>query len=89
MKNSAVTVPQRAIMQGPSGYYAYVIRPDNTVERRDVETSGMQDGFAVIEKGLTAGEKIVVDGQYRLSNGAAVKIDPPKPTAEAPTPKAG
>ena len=104
MKNGAVTVPQRAIMQGPAGYYAYVIRPDSTVERRDVETSGMQDGIAIIEKGITAGEKIVVDGQYRLSNGALIKIDPDKPSAapsasprspaapassSAPAPKAG
>ena len=99
MKNGAVTVPQRAIMQGPSGYYAYVIRPDSTVERRDVETSGMQDDIAIIEKGITAGEKIVVDGQYRLSNGTRIKVDPATSAAEpsakppaavaAPTPQAG
>ena len=59
----------------------------------------MQDDIAVIEKGITAGEKIVVDGQYRLSNGALVKVDPATPAAEpsakppaavaAPTPRAG
>ena len=51
--------------------YAYVIKDDNTVERRAVEVAAVQDGVAVIAKGLTPGEKVVVDGQYRLTNGVA------------------
>jgi len=66
------TVPQQTVQVGPNGYYAYVIKPDNTVERRTVEVASMQDGLAVISKGLTAGEKVVVDGQYRLTEGARV-----------------
>jgi membrane fusion protein, multidrug efflux system len=66
------TVPQQTVQVGPNGYYAYVIKPDNTVERRAVEVASMQDGLAVITKGLTAGEKVVVDGQYRLTEGARV-----------------
>ena len=34
-------------MQGANGYYAYVVKPDNTVERRVVEVAGTQDGIAV------------------------------------------
>ena len=34
----------------------------------------MQDGIAVMTKGLTPGERVVVDGQYRLTNGARVKV---------------
>lgn len=81
---ATVTVPQRAVMQGPSGYYAYVIRPGDVVERRDLEVAGMQDGIAIIDKGIAAGERIVVDGQYRLTNGARVRIDEDKPSTEAP-----
>ncbi len=66
------TVPQQTVLQGPNGHYAYVIKPDNTVERRDVEVASIQDGIAVITKGLTAGEKVVVDGQFRLTEGARV-----------------
>jgi multidrug efflux system membrane fusion protein len=61
--------------------YAYVIKPDNTVERRVVEVASMQDGIAVISKGLNVGEKVVVDGQYRLTDGARVKISAPTPGA--------
>ena len=76
------TVPQQTVQVGPNGYYAYVIKPDNTVERRVVEVASMQDGLAVISKGLTPGEKVVVDGQYRLTEGVRVN-----PTA-APAPGA-
>jgi membrane fusion protein, multidrug efflux system len=91
-KTAAITVPQRAVMQGATGYYAYIVKPDDTVERRVLEVAGMQDDMAVVEKGLAAGEKIVVDGQYRLNDGAHIKIDtapPPAPApAGAPTPQA-
>ena len=50
-----------------------VIRPDDTVERRAVEVAAVQDGIAVVTKGLSPGERIVVEGQYRLTNGSRVK----------------
>ena len=78
------TVPQQTVQVGPNGYYAYVIKPDNTVERRAVEVASMQDGLADISKGLTPGEKVVVDGQYRLTEGARVN-----PTAAAAPGAAG
>ncbi len=82
MRKDAITVPQRAVMQGASGYYAYVVKPDNTVEHRVIELETTQDGMAVIANGISAGEKVVVDGQYRLTNGSRVRID--QPTASAP-----
>ena len=59
MRKDAVTVPQRAVMQGANGAYAYVIKPDNTAERRAIEIEATQDGIAVVGKGLAAGEKVV------------------------------
>jgi multidrug efflux system membrane fusion protein len=79
----AVTVPERAIMQGPEGYYAYTVNPDNTVQRHPVDVAGMQDGLAVVTQGIVNGDKIVVDGQYRLSEGSRVKIDTAAPPAPA------
>jgi multidrug efflux system membrane fusion protein len=83
-RRGVTTVPQQTVQQGPNGHYAYVIKPDNTVERRGVEVAAIQDGIAVVTKGLTAGEKVVVDGQYRLTEGARVN-----PTAAAPPGAAG
>ncbi len=79
----AVTVPERAIMQGPAGYYAYTVNPDNTVKRHSVEVASMQDGVAVVARGLASGDKVVVDGQYRLSEGSRVKTDTAPPAGQA------
>lgn len=72
------TVPAQTVQDGPNGPYAYVVKDDNTVERRPVEVASVQDGIAVIGKGLTPGEKVVVDGQYRLTNGSRVRPVPPQ-----------
>jgi multidrug efflux system membrane fusion protein len=73
-KQNAVTVPAETVMQGPEGTYAYVIKPENTAERRNVSVAMTQDGLAVIDKGLVAGERVVLEGQYRLTQGAKVQI---------------
>jgi len=66
------------VQAGPDGQYAYVIKPDDTVERRIVEVAAVQDGIAVVTKGLSPGERIVVKGQYRLVNGARVEPAAPR-----------
>jgi len=83
-RRGVATVPQQTVQQGPNGHYAYVIKPDNTVERRSVEVASIQDGIAVITKGLAANERVVVDGQFRLTEGARVN-----PTAATPNGAAG
>lgn len=79
----ALTVPATAVVEGPSGYYAYVIQPDDTVVRRVVTVARMQDGRAIIAKGLAAGERVVREGQFRLVNGAKIRIDAPSPAPAA------
>lgn len=72
---NAVTVPAETVMAGPNGDYIYVIRKDDTVQRRSVQVASRQDGLAVIGKGLAAGEQVVVAGQYRLANNIKVRIE--------------
>jgi multidrug efflux system membrane fusion protein len=86
VRDKAVTVPQRAVMQGATGYYAFIVKPDNTVERRDITVAATQDGIAVVTKGMKVGEKVVSDGQYRLVNGSRVRVDQPTAAAPASTP---
>jgi membrane fusion protein, multidrug efflux system len=85
--HDVVTVPAQAIMAGPSSSYVYVIDTDNQVRRVDVEAGQRQGGVTVVNKGLSGGEKIVTDGQYRLDNGTVVAIQqttaPTLPQAEA------
>ena len=84
IRKDAIIVPQRTVMQGASDSYVYVVKPDNTVERRTVDVAVTQDGLAVIGKGLALGEQVVIDGQYRLTNGAKVKPEASKPDPAPP-----
>jgi len=76
-------------MQGAQGNYLFVVKPDNTAERRVVEVEATEGGIAVISKGLSVGEKIVIDGQYRLTNGSSVRIDQPTVKSAPPAAAAG
>ncbi|HLZ03108.1 MAG TPA: efflux RND transporter periplasmic adaptor subunit [Bradyrhizobium sp.] len=73
VRQQVPTVPQQTVLEGADGHFVYVIKPDDTVERRAVEVAAVQDGKAVITKGLKPGEPVVVEGQYRLNNGARIR----------------
>jgi multidrug efflux system membrane fusion protein len=91
-KDSAV-VPDSVIQRGPEGAFAFVIKDDQTVEVRPVKVaarSGAQvgQGETVIEEGLRPGERIVVDGQYKLQKGSRVKMADGGGKSETRKPKA-
>jgi membrane fusion protein, multidrug efflux system len=71
-RHDGLTVPASVVQQGPKGAYAYIINPNNTVEIRPVTVAQIADGQALINSGLTAGEQVVVSGQYKLQAGTAV-----------------
>jgi len=70
----AVTVPPVAVQRGPDGLYVWVVKPDNTVEQRSIESQTVDQNTAIVSKGLNAGERIVVNGQSRLDVGSHVNI---------------
>jgi membrane fusion protein, multidrug efflux system len=74
IRRGAVAVPAQVIQRGPNGLYAYVIQQDQTVERRTIKVGPSRDGLTVIESGLTSGEHVVVDGQFKLRPGAKVTV---------------
>jgi multidrug efflux system membrane fusion protein len=80
MRHQVLTVPAQTVQQGPDGDFAYVIKRDDTVERRTINVAAVQDGIAVVSKGLSLGERVVVDGQFRLTEGVRVKsLSPARP----------
>jgi multidrug efflux system membrane fusion protein len=81
---NAIVVPPAAVQVGQDGDYVYVIKPDNTAELRNVTVSRTVDGGSVIAKGIAVGERVVVDGQMRLTDGAHVEIRQATPQAKAP-----
>lgn len=70
---NAVVVPTQAIQTSQQGEFVYVVKPDKTVEMRQVASAASVGEESVIEKGLAAGETVVVDGQLRLTPGAVVE----------------
>jgi membrane fusion protein, multidrug efflux system len=87
VRRGAVTVPAEVVQRGLDQLYAYVVKPDSTVERRRVTVGPVQDGVAVIESGLAVGERVVTDGQFKLKPGAKVAVTA-LPAASAPPPAA-
>lgn len=67
------SVPTVAVQSGQKGPFVYVIRPDNTVELRQVEVALTEGERSAISSGLKSGERVVVEGQTRLTNGTLVR----------------
>jgi membrane fusion protein, multidrug efflux system len=82
-RHDGLTVSASAVQQGPQGPYAYVINPDSTVAVRPVKVAQVSGGRALIDSGLSAGEQVVVDGQYKLQPGNHVTILHGKAAQEA------
>jgi membrane fusion protein, multidrug efflux system len=72
VQTNALLVPSGAIQIGQNGPYVFVIKPDSTVELRLVRIDRTVKGKTVIAGGLASGERVVTDGQLRLSNGTRV-----------------
>jgi multidrug efflux system membrane fusion protein len=80
----ALSVPAVAVQLGPQGPYIFVIGNDNTSEVRPITIKRTQGGESVVGSGLKAGEKVVIDGQLRLVNGAPVTVRQAEPAKTTP-----
>ncbi len=81
---SVVVVPQSAVQHGQQGLWAYVVNDHQRVETKPIEVGESNSDNVVVTKGLSAGERVVTAGQYRLQNGSPVVIAvDAKPTQEA------
>ena len=69
-----VTVPTSAILRGAPGAYVYVVNPDSTVSVRQITTGAVDGNLTAVISGLSAGERVVVDGTDRLRNGLRVSV---------------
>jgi membrane fusion protein, multidrug efflux system len=80
--SQAIVAPQGAVQTGQQGTYAYVVKADNTVEPRPVTVGRLLPDGAVIDQGLSAGDRVVTDGQLRLRPGTKIEILEAEKTAE-------
>lgn len=70
----AIAVPRSAVLQQDQRDYLFIIR-DGKAVRTWVETGKENDTFVQIRSGVTVGEPVVVEGNYELSDGMAVKVE--------------
>ena len=73
-RTNGLVVPAAVIQRGPDGAYAFVIQPDSTVVIRPVKVARIEAGEALLDDGLRLGERVVVEGQYRLQAGARIRL---------------
>jgi multidrug efflux system membrane fusion protein len=65
-RDRALTVPQSAVQRSQTGTYVYVVDPKKHAQIRPVHIALEQDGYSVVDSGLQAGERVVINGQYKL-----------------------
>lgn len=74
VQKDAVVIPSAAVVTGQSGSFVFVVDKNGTAEQRTVTVGRAVDGNVIIDGGLKPGERIVTDGQSRLSSGSRVEV---------------
>lgn len=82
--SNAILLPQQAVSRTPQGDTVLVVGADNKAVVRQVKVSRAQQGQWIIEDGLKAGERVVVDGFQKMRPGAPVTPVPWRGNASAP-----
>jgi membrane fusion protein (multidrug efflux system) len=79
-RSNALAIPQRAVQQGLGRQFVYVVGPGDSVVARDVNPGPWSGSKWIIDSGLVAGDRVVVDGVQKIAPGRIVK---PVPLADS------
>ncbi len=71
---NALTVPQRAVLEGPQGKFVYVVNEKSQAEPRPIEVGDWAGDSWVINNGIKPGDRVIVEGLMRLGPGAPVRV---------------
>lgn len=83
VRQEALQVPQRAIQRDPKGQsFALVVSAEGMVERRDVQLGAARGDAWLVESGLAAGERVIVEGLQKARAGAPVRVVDPAVAGE-------
>jgi multidrug efflux pump subunit AcrA (membrane-fusion protein) len=90
-KSDALLVPAQAVGDDQGGQYVLIVGQDNKVEKRSIVAGATYRGMRVVEKGVQAGDRAIIEGLQKVQSGivvqpklAAPTEDPKPPTASAP-----
>ena len=87
-RDSALAVPERAVQTGLGRQFVYVVGAGDTVRMRDVETGPWSDGQWIINRGLSPGDRVIVDGIQKVAPRRVAKPVPLADSTAAPAPSA-
>ncbi|HKC11217.1 MAG TPA: MdtA/MuxA family multidrug efflux RND transporter periplasmic adaptor subunit [Vicinamibacteria bacterium] len=73
VKKAQIVVPAAAVQRGSQGVFAYVVKPDKTIEVRLLKVGLTQGGMAAIDDGLAPGDQVVTDGHEKVQAGSRVE----------------
>ena len=71
---NAILVPQRAVQQGQEGKFVYVVGADGKAAPRPVTVGDWLGRDWIVESGLAAGDRVIVDGALKVAPGAPVQV---------------
>src|SRR5882762_9347318 len=86
IQHDGLTIPLDAVQQGPQGQYVFVVGAERKAAVRPVSVRQSFRGEALVDKGLSVGEAVVVRGQYRLLPGSLVSLADPNDPNAVPNP---
>jgi multidrug efflux system membrane fusion protein len=81
VRTNGMVVPASVVQRGPEGAYAFVVEADMSVRMAPIKVVQVEKGEALIESGVKPGQRVVVDGQYKLQPGSKVKPAQPEGSA--------
>jgi membrane fusion protein (multidrug efflux system) len=76
VRPGVVTVPQRAVSESPEGAYVYVLNQEDVAQRRVIEPGPWSGDNWIVESGLDAGERVIVEGLVKVQPGVTVNPSP-------------
>jgi membrane fusion protein, multidrug efflux system len=86
VRHDVLTIPAPAIQRGPDGIFAWVVNANDTVEPRKITSGPTTGDQTIIATGVAQGERVVVDGQYKLQKNSRVQVTAlPSASAASPT----
>jgi membrane fusion protein, multidrug efflux system len=83
LRHDVLVIPSPAIQRGPDGIFTWVVKPGDTVEARKIAVGPSTGDQTIVTSGLAEGERVVIDGQYKLRLDSHVTVNQPPAPAVA------
>jgi membrane fusion protein, multidrug efflux system len=79
VRRGVITIPPAAIQRGPDGIFTWVVTDGDVVQMRPITSGPTTGDSTIVTSGLSEGERVVVNGQYKLRQNSKVTVTSPAP----------